>query len=79
MNFDLLTHPCAESADLIDDVKCHNIHGSSYIKLFMLLISCFININKIIPSQMEVAPLHCTIDITQKRGLFKNTKEIEKM
>ena len=34
---------------------------------------------KIIPSQMEVAPLHCTADITQKRGLFKNTKEIEKM
>ena len=33
----------------------------------------------IIPSQMEVAPLHCTVDITQKRGLFKNTKEIEKM
>ena len=34
---------------------------------------------KIIPSQMEVAPLHCTVDITQKRTLFKNTKEIEKM
>ena len=34
---------------------------------------------EIIPSQMEVAPLHCTVDITQKRGLFKNTKEIEKM
>ena len=34
---------------------------------------------KIIPSQMEVAPLHCTVDITQRRGLFKNTKEIEKM
>ena len=34
---------------------------------------------KIIPSQMEVAPLHCTVDITQKRRLFKNTKEIEKM
>ena len=33
----------------------------------------------IIPSQMEVAPLHCTVDITQKRILFKNTKEIEKM
>ena len=33
----------------------------------------------IIPSQMEVAPLHCTVDITQKRRLFKNTKEIEKM
>ena len=30
---------------------------------------------KIIPSQMEVAPLHCTVDITQKRRLFKNTKE----
>ena len=36
-------------------------------------------VNKIIPSQMEVAPLHCTVDITQKRRLFKNTKEIEKM
>ena len=34
---------------------------------------------KIIPSQMEVAPLHCTVDITQKRRLFKNTKEIEEM
>ena len=33
----------------------------------------------IIPSQMEVAPLHCTVDFTQKRRLFKNTKEIEKM
>ena len=36
-------------------------------------------LKKIILSQMEVAPLHCTVDITQKRGLFKNTKEIEKM
>ena len=35
--------------------------------------------DQIIPSQMEVAPLHCTVDITQKRRLFKNTKEIEKM
>ena len=35
--------------------------------------------SKIIPSQMEVAPLHCNVDITQKRRLFKNTKEIEKM
>ena len=35
--------------------------------------------NEIIPSQMEVAPLHCTVDIRQKRRLFKNTKEIEKM
>ena len=34
---------------------------------------------KIIPSQMEVAPLHCTVDITRKRRLFRNTKEIEKM
>ena len=34
---------------------------------------------KIIPSQMEVAPLHCTVDIRQKRRLYKNTKEIEKM
>ena len=34
---------------------------------------------EIIPSQMEVAPLHCTVDIPQKRRLFKNTKEIEKM
>ena len=25
---------------------------------------------KIIPSQMEVAPLHCTVDITQKRRLY---------
>ena len=35
--------------------------------------------NQIIPSQMEVAPLHCTVDIKQKRRQFKNTKEIEKM
>ena len=34
---------------------------------------------RIIPSQMEVAPLHCTVDITQKRSLSKNTKEIENM
>ena len=34
---------------------------------------------QIIPSQMEVAPLHCTVDITQKRSLSKNTKEIENM
>ena len=34
---------------------------------------------KIIPSQMEVAPLHCTVDITQKRSLSKTTKEIENM
>ena len=34
---------------------------------------------KIIPSQMEVAPLHCTVDITQKRSLSKDTKEIENM
>ena len=33
----------------------------------------------IIPSQMEVAPLHCSVDITQKRRLFQNTKETEKM
>ena len=37
------------------------------------------NDSEIIPSQMEVAPLHCTVDITQKRRLFKNTKEIEEM
>ena len=36
-------------------------------------------IKQIIPSQMEVAPLHCTVDITQKRRLFKNAKETEKM
>ena len=34
---------------------------------------------KIIPSQMEVALLHYNVDITQKRRLFKNTKETEKM
>ena len=33
----------------------------------------------IIPSQMEVAPLHCSVDITQKRRLFKNTKENERI
>ena len=37
--------------------------------------------NKIIPSQMEVAPPHThrTVDIRQKRRLFKNTKETEKI
>ena len=53
------------------------------IKLSNLKINYSINqsitLALIIPSQMEVAPLHCTVDITQKRGLFKNTKEIEKM
>ena len=39
----------------------------------------FINFIKIIPSQMEEAPLHCTVDNTQKRRLFKNTKDTEKM
>ena len=34
---------------------------------------------QIIPSQMEVAPPHRTVDITQKRVLSKNTKETEKM
>ena len=34
---------------------------------------------KIIPSKMEVAPLHCTVDITQKRRLFKNTKETDSL
>ena len=33
----------------------------------------------IIPSQMEVAPPHRTVDIRQKRRLFKNTKETEKI
>ena len=39
----------------------------------------FVNNIKIIPSQMEVAPPHRTVDITQKRVLSKNTKETEKM
>ena len=34
---------------------------------------------KIIPSQMEVAPLHRTVDIRQKRRLLKNTKETKKI
>ena len=33
----------------------------------------------IIPSQMEVAPPHRTVDITQKTVLSKNTKEAEKI
>ena len=33
---------------------------------------------KIKPSKMEVAPLHRTVDITQKRVLFKNTKKTKK-
>ena len=36
-------------------------------------------LKKIIPSQMEVAPLHRTVDIRQKRRLLKNTKEIKKI
>ena len=38
--------------------------------------NCFV---KIIPSQMEVAPLHRTVDIRQKRRLLKNTKETKKI
>ena len=34
---------------------------------------------EIIPSQMEVAPLHRTVDIRQKRRLLKNTKETKKI
>ena len=45
----------------------------------MLVIHFALKKRKIIPSQMEVAPLHCTVDITQKRKLFRNTKEIEQM
>ena len=36
-------------------------------------------LTKRIPSQIEVAPPHRTVDITQKRVLSKNTKETEKM
>ena len=43
---------------------------------FLLL---HVRYEKMIPSQMEVAPLHRTVDISHKRRLFKNTKEIEKM
>ena len=35
-------------------------------------------LKKIKPSKMEVAPLHRTVDITQKRVLFKNTKKTKK-
>ena len=45
----------------------------------MLMHICLATRFLIIPSQMEVAPLHCTVDITQKRSLSKNTKEIENM
>ena len=34
---------------------------------------------KMMPSQMEVAPLHRTVDIRQKRRLLKNTKETKKI
>ena len=44
--------------------------------IFMIIMT---KITKIIPSQMEVAPLYCAVDVTQKRRQFKNTKEIEKM
>ena len=36
-------------------------------------------LSQIIPSQMEVAPLHRTVDIRQKRRLLKNTKETKKI
>ena len=32
----------------------------------------------IIPSQMEVAPLHCTVDISQKRRLFRTQKRLKR-
>ena len=38
---------------------------------------CIVTDIEIIPSQMEVAPLHCTVDITQKRSLSKNTKKLK--
>ena len=49
------------------------------VVLIIIIITSMVMTMTIIPSQMEVAPLHCTVDITQKRRLFKNTKEIEKM
>ena len=39
---------------------------------------CFGLYLKIKPSKKEVAPLHRTVDITQKRVLFKNTKKTKK-
>ena len=37
-----------------------------------------LSFGEIKPSKMEVAPLHRTVDITQKRVLFKNTKKTKK-
>ena len=44
-----------------------------------MVFTTFTGRRQIIPSQMEVAPLHCTVDITQKRSRSKNTKKIENM
>ena len=53
----------------------HDIRSKFLLAKLLLQASILI----IIPSQMEVAPLHCTVDITQKRSLSKNTKKIENM
>ena len=55
----------------------------AWVRVVISPITCCLlprsSLQKIIPSQMEVAPLHCTVDITQKRSLSKTTKEIENM
>ena len=60
-------------ADFVNIIRFHHlgIDGFHFYTFYLMF--------EIIPSQMEVAPLHCTVDIRQKRRLFKNTKEIEKM
>ena len=64
----------------LEEVKhSHLMWNFSINQLVQSLESCISFIIIIIPSQMEVAPLHCTVDITQKRSLSKNTKEIENM
>ena len=54
-------------------------HLDSRLMTLVMSFRNAVRLEIIIPSQMEVAPLHCTVDITQKRRLFKNTKETEKM
>ena len=64
-----ITNTSIDSCSVLREMKYKLIFFCSLLAAVLLII----------PSQMEVAPLHCTVDIRQKRRLFKNTKEIEKM
>ena len=92
-DFDVYVNNCNDNRHLLRKstvaLLCRDIPLCSlpYKVTFLLLgvdplaelISAVHLSNKIIPSQMEVAPLHCTVDITRMRRPFRNTKEIEKM